>query len=72
MRFPGIRGAIFFDAGSAWDEVYKETLGSVGFGFRMNFLNVITFRYDIGKVLYNDLLSVQKGLYYQFFFGWDF
>ncbi len=66
------RGAIFFDAGSAWDEEYPETLGSVGIGLRINFLNVITFRYDVGKKIENNFTKFQKRLFYQFFFGWDF
>ncbi|MFH1527554.1 MAG: BamA/TamA family outer membrane protein [Bacteroidota bacterium] len=72
IGFAGIRGAAFFDAGSAWDDEYKETLGSMGVGLRINFLNAITFRYDIGKKLENNFSKVQESLFYQFFFGWDF
>ena len=49
LGFSSIRGAFFFDVGGAWDEEYRETLGSIGAGVRVNFLNAITFRYDIGK-----------------------
>jgi hypothetical protein len=66
------RGAIFSDFGSAWDSQYKETLGSIGFGFRINLLGVLVLRYDIGKKIENNLTTFQKGLFYQFFFGWDF
>jgi hypothetical protein len=72
LGFANIRGAAYFDAGSAWDEKYKETLGSVGTGIRINFLNAIAFRYDIGKKIENDFRDFQDGLFYQFFFGWDF
>lgn len=72
IGFFGIRGALFYDMGGAWDNQYKETLGSVGFGFRMNLFNVLTLRYDIGKRIEDDLSKFQKGLFYQFFFGWDF
>lgn len=72
LGFWGIRGAVFSDFGSAWDEVYDQTLGSVGFGFRMNLLGVIVLRYDMGKKIENNLSSFQPGLFYQFFFGWDF
>lgn len=72
LGFANIRGAAYFDAGSAWDEKYDETLGSMGVGMRLNFLNAITFRYDIGKKIENDFTEIQNGLFYQFFFGWDF
>jgi WD40 repeat protein len=72
LGFYGIRGAVYSDFGGAWDEIYKQTLGSVGFGFRMNLLGVIVLRYDMGKKIENNLKSFQHGLFYQFFFGWDF
>ncbi|MBI5475277.1 MAG: PD40 domain-containing protein [Ignavibacteriales bacterium] len=79
LRFPftsisffGIRGALFADAGNAWDEHYFETLGAVGGGIRLNLGNVIVFRYDIGKRVEENLKRFQSGLFYQFFFGWDF
>ncbi|MEG8947428.1 hypothetical protein [Rosettibacter firmus] len=67
-----VRGAVYFDAGSAWDKSYKETLGSIGFGFRINLFNAITLRYDIGKKIENNFSRFQPKLFYQFFFGWDF
>lgn len=72
LGFPNIRGALFVDSGGAWDEGYEETLGSVGVGFRFNLFNVMTLRYDIGKKIENNYNKFQKGLFYQFFFGWDF
>ena len=72
LGFSGIRGAFFFDAGSAWDDKYEETLGSVGGGIRFNLFGVLTLRYDIGKRIEDDFKQFQKGLFYQFFFGWDF
>ncbi|RPI13734.1 MAG: hypothetical protein EHM58_17860 [Ignavibacteriae bacterium] len=70
--FPYIRGALFFDAGNAWDKEYKQTLGSVGAGVRMNLWNVIALRYDFGKRIENNFKNFQKGFFSQFFFGWDF
>lgn len=67
-----IRGALFFDAGSAWDKNYKETLGSIGAGIRINLFNVLALRYDIGKKIEKNFTQFQPGLFYQFFFGWDF
>jgi hypothetical protein len=72
MGFPNLRGALFFDSGSAWDKNYQETLGSIGAGFRLNFFNVLTLRYDIGKTIQYNFTKLQNGLFYQFFFGWDF
>ncbi|MBI1804193.1 MAG: PD40 domain-containing protein [Ignavibacteria bacterium] len=79
VRFPiggltlvGIRGALFFDAGNAWDDVYTETLGSIGGGVRMNLGGALVLRYDIGKRIEENFSHLQPGLFYQFFFGWDF
>lgn len=72
LGFWGFRAATFFDAGSAWDNEYKTTYGSVGVGFRFNIFGVLVLRYDIGKKIENDFRQFQPGLFYQFFFGWDF
>ena len=72
LGFFGIRGAAFFDAGSAWDTNYKSTLGSVGVGIRFNLFGALVLRYDIGKKIENNFSKFQDGLFYQFFFGWDF
>lgn len=72
LGFWGIRGAAFFDAGSAWDEEYKTTHGSVGGGIRFNLFGVLVLRYDIGKKIEKNFIRFQDGLFYQFFFGWDF
>jgi hypothetical protein len=79
LRFPfinlgffGIRGAAFFDAGSAWDDEYRTTLGSVGAGIRFNLFGAIVLRYDVGKKIEKNFSDFQGGLFYQFFFGWDF
>ncbi len=72
LGFFNIRGAAFMDAGSAWDTYYKQTLGSIGMGIRINFLNAIVFRYDIGKKIENNFSRFQPKLFYQFFFGYDF
>jgi hypothetical protein len=79
VRFPfggislgSIRSAIFADFGGAWDDQYTDTKGSVGFGFRWNLGGVLVLRYDIGKRIENNMTRFQGGLFYQFFFGWDF
>lgn len=72
LGFFGIRGAVFADAGNAWDYSYDQTLGSIGAGLRLNFFNAIVFRYDIGKKIQNNFSNLQHNLFYQFFFGFDF
>jgi Tol biopolymer transport system component len=70
--FPFFRGAMFFDVGSAWDKEYKETLGSVGVGLRMNLFFILALRYDVGKKIEKNFTKLQDGYFHQFFFGWDF
>jgi len=72
IRLGGFRGAVFADFGSAWDEQYVGTIGSVGAGVRLNFARMLVFRYDIGKRIELNLKQFQEGFYHQFFFGWDF
>jgi Tol biopolymer transport system component len=71
MVFPGIRGALFFDAGNAWNSgEYNGLVGSFGYGFRFNLGGFLVLRLDIGKK--TDFNSVSKNWFTQFFFGWDF
>jgi hypothetical protein len=74
MDFPGIRGALYFDAGNAWDnsDNYRETKGSLGGGIRMNVLGIVVLRYDLGKRIEKNFTKLQSGLFHQFYFGWDF
>lgn len=72
LGFWGLRGATYFDIGSAWDNEYTTTYGSLGFGFRFNLFGVFVLRYDIGKKIEDNFKRFQPGLFYQFFFGWDF
>lgn len=71
MVFPGIRGALFFDAGNAWNgNNYEGLIGSFGYGFRFNLGGFLVLRLDVGKK--TDFESVNKDWFTQFFFGWDF
>jgi len=72
IRLGSVRGALFFDAGSIWDNKYIDTKGSFGLGLRLNFLGAIVFRYDIGYKIQNNFSKIDKKLFYQFFFGWDY
>jgi outer membrane protein assembly factor BamA len=72
IAFGAFRGALFCDIGGAWDDFQGGTYGSIGGGLRLNLFGAIVLRYDIGKLIVRDLTRFQKGLFYQFFFGWDF
>ncbi|HXX63530.1 MAG TPA: BamA/TamA family outer membrane protein [Bacteroidota bacterium] len=72
LTFSSIRGALFFDAGSAWDNVYTQTLGSIGAGLRLNLGGVLVLRYDMGKRIENNFTQFESDFFSQFFFGWDF
>ena len=72
LAFPYIRGAVFVDVGSAWDNQYTNTYGSIGAGLRVNLFYFLALRYDIGKRVESNLKFFQSGLFQQFFFGWDF
>jgi hypothetical protein len=72
MLFTAIRGAAYFDAGAAWDNVYTSTLGDFGVGLRMNLGGVVVLRWDMGKRIEDNFHRLEHGLFSQFFFGWDF
>ena len=72
LSLGSLRGALFFDTGSAWDDKYVETLGSLGFGLRWNLLGALVLRYDVGKRIEENFTKLQNGFFHQFFFGWDF
>ena len=72
LSFWQFRGALFFDVGGAWDTTYRETLGSIGGGLRLNLGGILVLRYDMGKRIENNFTQLQSGFFHQFFFGWDF
>ncbi|GAB4371489.1 MAG: hypothetical protein Kow0042_14240 [Calditrichia bacterium] len=70
LGFQAIRGALFLDAGNAWNEDWEGLLGSFGFGFRMNLFGFLVLRLDIGRT--TDFKQITSDWFTQFFFGWDF
>jgi hypothetical protein len=70
IGFRGIRGALFFDAGSAWDDKFDQFLGAYGFGFRVNLGYVILFRFDFART--TDFTTSSPSFDFDFFFGWNF
>ena len=70
VDFRAIRGALFFDVGSAWDDDFDRFLGSYGFGFRVGFGYVILLRFDFAKT--TDFKTSSPSFDFDFFFGWNF
>lgn len=71
FRLGHVRGAIFFDAGNAWENRLDEVLGSFGAGLRFN-VGFLVLRFDVGKRIENNFKSISNDIFTQFFFGWDF
>jgi hypothetical protein len=70
MNFSAIRGALFFDAGNAWENYFGRAFGSLGFGFRVPIANLTVLRFDFARR--TDFKTVGKKFNFDFFFGWDF
>lgn len=78
-RFPGIEGAVFADAGRAWDEQSPEQgiIGAYGFSFRMNIGFPLVLRLDTGW-RYGALSSYalpadsRRKHFVAFWFGFDY
>ena len=68
--FRAIRGAIFFDAGDAWDDKFDRLHGSFGLGARVNLGAFVVLRFDFARR--TDFKSISKKTYFDFFFGWNF
>lgn len=70
VGFNSIRGALFLDAGNAWNEKYDGLIGSFGAGVRMRFIGFLVLRLDFARR--TDFSTISNDWYTQFFFGWDF
>ena len=70
IGFRYLRGALFLDAGNAWENTYPGLRGSFGIGFRLNLGGVLVLRYDIGRR--TNFERISSHTFYQFFFGWDY
>ncbi len=70
IRFQTIRGALFFDAGNAWEDDFDGLVGSFGFGFRIALGYVTVLRFDFARK--TDFKSVNNRYDFDFFFGWNF
>lgn len=70
IGFRAIRGALFFDTGSAWDDEFDQFVGSFGGGFRVNLGYVVLLRFDFARQ--TDFKTATANYDFDFFFGWNF
>ena len=70
LSFQAIRGALFFDAGNAWDDDFERLFGSLGIGARVSLGWIIVLRFDVSKR--TDFKKIERGTDFDFFFGWSF
>ncbi|PJA29791.1 MAG: hypothetical protein CO189_01515 [candidate division Zixibacteria bacterium CG_4_9_14_3_um_filter_46_8] len=68
--FKAIRGALFLDAGDAWNNDFDQLYGSFGVGARVNLGAFVVLRFDLAHR--TDFKSVSKRTNFDFFFGWNF
>lgn len=69
ISFQGIRGALFGDVGSAFEDNYSTWLASYGAGVRVNLGYVVLLRFDFS---YKTDFTRVDPLDVDFFFGWNF
>jgi len=81
LRFPGMQGAFFYDAGRAWTAASLErgTLGSRGLGLRMPLGQPLVLRLDLGYRFHSGSIagySLPSGSrttrFVDFFFGFNY
>jgi len=72
LELPGIEGAVFADAGNAWEkfEKFPRPKGSFGFGLRMNLGGYFVLRYDLARQ--TDFQRVRPGWEREFYVGFDY
>ncbi len=70
IGFQAIRGALFFDTGSAWEDEFDQFIGSFGAGFRVALGGMICLRFDFSRTTDFDTISDRTD--FDFFFGWNF
>ncbi len=70
IGFQAIRGALFVDAGSAWNDRFDRMYGAVGVGARVSLGRLVVLRFDLVKR--TDFSTFEEGLDFDFFFGWNF
>ena len=70
IAFDAIRGALFFDAGNAWEDHFDQLYGSMGIGARISLGYVMVLRFDVSRT--TDFKKINRKTDFDFFFGWNF
>lgn len=70
LGFQAIRGAIFFDAGNAWENDFGRMQGSMGVGARVSLGYFIVLRFDWARR--TNFRKIDDRTRFEFFFGWNF
>lgn len=70
MGFQGIRGALFFDVGTGWEDEFDQLYGSFGTGVRVALGYVVVLRFDFSRT--TDFRTISQKTDFDFFFGWNF
>ncbi|MCH8026721.1 MAG: PD40 domain-containing protein [candidate division Zixibacteria bacterium] len=70
MGFRGIRGVLFFDVASAWENEFDQFIGSFGTGIRFALGYLVVLRFDFTRT--TDFRSISPKTDFDFFFGWNF
>ncbi len=73
LELPGVQGAVFIDAGSAWNNGWpaqSDLHGSYGVGFRMGLGGLAVLRLDVGRE--TDFHTLPSHTLTEFYIGWDY
>jgi len=72
LELPGIEGAVFADAGNAWEKFEKvpRPKGSFGLGLRMSLGGYFVLRYDLARQ--TDFQRIKPGWEREFYVGFDY
>ena len=70
IEFSAFRGALFFDAGNAWNDDFEQWRAAFGAGVRLALGGVFVFRLDAARR--TDFKSIDGDTRWDFFFGWDY
>lgn len=72
LELPGVEGAVFADAGNAWEkfESFPSPRGSMGVSLRMSLGGYMVLRYDLARR--TDFKTVRPGWEKEFYLGFDF
>ncbi len=67
---PPVRGALFFDVGEGWDDVFGQPRGGFGLSLRAMLWGVLTLRTD--HTVLTDFASLGPLVPVKFFVGWSY